>query len=234
MKKATNIFGQTRPRKERNVEEWQIFPQYGTLRYQTRRELLARVVPVYQTASRARKHLILNEVVQRTGYARKSAVRLLNHPPENAKVIRRPRFPIYGPEVQRALFLAWKAAHYVCAKRLVPSLPSLVASLERCRHLHLAEEERRQVQTMSVSTAERFLRTQSKPRLHSLSTTTPGPLRKSQIPMRSFSQWEEDQPGFVEMDLVAHCGTHADGSFLYTMTLTDLATGWTECIPLLY
>ena len=48
-----------------------------------------------------------------------------------------------------------------------------------------------------------------------------------------FSQWEEDRPGFVEIDLVAHCGEHLDGSFLYTLTLTDLATGWTECIPLL-
>jgi len=45
--------------------------------------------------------------------------------------------------------------------------------------------------------------------------------------------WEEDRPGFVEMDLVAHCGDHLDGGFLYTLTLSDLATGWTECIPLL-
>jgi hypothetical protein len=84
-----------------------------------------------------------------------------------------------------------------------------------------------------VSTAERLLRTQRKSRLHGLSTTTPGPWRKAQIPVRTFSPWEEDRPGFVEMDLVAHCGDHLDGSFLYTLTLTDLATGWTECIPLL-
>ena len=51
--------------------------------------------------------------------------------------------------------------------------------------------------------------------------------------MRTFSQWEQDRPGFVEMDLVAHCGEHLDGRFLYTLTLTDLATGWTECLPLL-
>ncbi len=234
MKKATTIFGRTIPRKERNVEEWQVFPQYGSLRYQTRRELLARVVPVYQTASRAKKNLILNDVVKMTGYTRKAAIRLLNHLPENAHAIRRPRLPLYGLEVQRALFLAWKATHYVCAKRLMPSLPTLVEVLERGRHLHLAEEERRQVLTMSVPTAERFLRTQRPSRPHGLSTTTPGPLHKSQISVRTFAQWENDRPGFVEMDLVAHCGTHIDGSFLYTLTLTDIATGWTECLPLLY
>src|SRR5258708_1865460 len=106
--------------------------------------------------------------------------------------------------------------------------------LEQFGHLRLAEEHRRQVLAMSLSTAERILRTQRKPGLHGLSTTTPGLLRKDQISVRTFSPWQEDRPGFVEIDLVAHCGTHVDGSFLYTLTLTDLATGWTECLPLLY
>ncbi len=99
--------------------------------------------------------------------------------------------------------------------------------------LSLTEEERRQLLAMSVSTAERFLRTQHKPRLYGLSTTTPGSSNKGQVPMRVFSRWDENRPGFVEMDLVAHCGDHLDGTFLSTMTLTDLATGWTECLPLL-
>jgi len=89
--------------------------------------------------------------------------------------------------VQQALFMAWKATHYVCAKRLLPSLPSLVALLEGRGHLQLTEEERRQLLAMSLSTAERFLRTQRKPRLHGLSTTTPSTLCKTQIPVRTFS-----------------------------------------------
>ena len=141
--------------------------------------------------------------------------------------------PQYRPAVQQALFLAWKATHYVCTKRLLQFLPSLVALLEGQGHLCLTEEERHQLLAMSVSTAERFLRAQRKPRLHGLSTTTPGPWHKSQIPVCTFSQWEADRPGFVEIDLVAHCGDHLDGKFLYTLTLTDLAIGWTECIPLL-
>jgi hypothetical protein len=215
-------------------EKWPMSFEHGSLSYQTRRELLARVAPMYQMASPAHKHLILNDFVKLTGYARKSAIRLLNHPPSGTPTIRRLRLPIYGVQVQQALLLAWKAAHYVCAKRLLPSLPTLIALLEHWGHLHLSEEHRRQMLAMSVSTAERLLRTQRKPRLHGLSTTTPGFLSKAQIPIRMFSPWEEEQPGFIEMDLVAHCGTHVDGSFLHTLTLTDLATGWTECLPLLY
>jgi len=68
----------------------------------------------------------------------------------------------------------------------------------------------------------------------SLSTTKPGALLKRQIPIRTFVGWDEAQPGFVEADLVAHCGLRAAGAFLYTLVLTDVATGWTECLPLLH
>ena len=202
--------------------------------FQARRALLRHLAPRYQQASPAQKTLLLDSFVEWTGYTRKYAIELLNHGEHGQEAIQRRRLPQYRPPVQQALFLAWKATHYVCAKRLLPSLPSLVALLEGQGRLQLTKEEHCQLLAMSVSTAERFLRTQRKPRLHGLSTTTPGPLCKAQIPVRTFSQWEEDRPGFVEMDLVAHCGEHLGGSFLYTMTLTDIATGWTECIPLLY
>ncbi|HEX6478129.1 MAG TPA: DDE-type integrase/transposase/recombinase [Ktedonobacteraceae bacterium] len=208
-------------------------PQRISRSFQTRRALLRSLTPRYQQASPAQKTLLLDLFVEWTGYTRKYAIELLNHGEYNQQTIQRRRLPQYGPAVQQALFLAWKATHYVCAKRLLPSLPSLVALLEQHEHLQLTEEERRQLLAMSVSTAERLLRTQRKPRVHGLSTTTPGPWCKSQIPVHTFSEWEEEHPGFVEMDLVAHCGEQLDGSFLYTMTLTDPATGWTECVPLL-
>src|SRR5258708_4317873 len=111
-----------------------------------------------------------------TGYARKSAIRLLNHPLQGTGIIQRSRLPLYGPEVQQALFLAWKAADYICAKRLVPFLPSLVASLEHHGHLQISEEQRRHLLAMSSATAERFLRTQRKPAPYGLSTTQAGTL----------------------------------------------------------
>lgn len=233
MRKAKQTSTRTASQNGMEGEKWQVFLEYGSLSYQARRELLERVVPLYQTASLAKKNLILNDFVKMTGYARKSAIRLLNHPPKRTGPIQRPRLPIYGSEVQQALFLAWKAAAHICAKRLVPYLPSLVADLERCGHLQLSEEHKRQLLAMSATTAERLLCTQRKPTPRGLSTTRVGTLLKSQIPIRTFREWDQVQPGFLEADLVAHCGGHVEGGYVYTLTLTDVATGWTECLPLL-
>jgi hypothetical protein len=182
-------------------------PQPFSRTFQVRRALLRQLAPRYQQASPAQKTLLLDSFVEWTGYTRKYANELLNHGEHGQQNIQRRRQPQYRPQVQQALFLAWKATHYVCAKRLLPSLPTLVTLLEQHGHLCLKEEERCQLLAMSLSTAERFLRTQRKPRLHGLSTTTPGPWSKAQILVRTFSQWEEDRPGFVEMDLVAHAET---------------------------
>jgi Integrase core domain len=87
---------------------------------------------------------------------------------------------------------------------------------------------------MSAATADRLLRSQRKRGQRGLSTTRAGTLLKQQIPIRTFQEWKETQPGFLEADLVAHCGADIEGGYLYTLTLTDVATGWTECLPLLH
>jgi hypothetical protein len=69
---------------------------------------------------------------------------------------------------------------------------------------------------------------------HGLTTTQPGRLLKKQIPVRTFTEWTDVKPGFLEADLVAHCGGSMEGAFLYTLTLTDVATTWTEYLPLLH
>lgn len=201
--------------------------------YQAKRELLLQIAPRYREASSALKELILDEFVAATGYARTYAIRLLNHPTEQKLTITRPRPPHYGPEVQHALHLAWTAANHICAKRLIPFLPPLVESLERHGHLQLSEECRDQLLSMSPATADRILRPSRKQGAHGISTTRSGTLLKKQIPIRTFQDWNEAKPGFMEADLVAHGGTQAEGSYLYTLTLTDIATGWTECLPLL-
>ncbi len=203
------------------------------LSYRAKRELLMQIAPRYREASSALKEVILDEFVAATGYARKYAIRLLNHPVDLKLTIERPRPPHYGAAVQQALHLAWTAANHICAKRLVPFLPMLVESLERHGHLQLSEECRSQLLSMSPATADRILRPYRKLERHGLSTTRAGTLLKKQIPIRTFQDWNEAKAGFMEADLVAHCGSHADGSFLYTLTLTDIATGWTEFQPLL-
>src|SRR5919202_5190181 len=133
-------------------------------------------------------------------------------------------------EVQHALATAWRAANGVCGKRLVPFLPELIPTLERHGHLSLTEQMREALLLLSPATADRLLRPLRQP--HGVATTKPGMLLKKQIPVRTFTEWTDGKPGFLEADLVAHCGGSADGAFLYTLTLTDVASTWTECLPL--
>jgi hypothetical protein len=105
--------------------------------------VLLHSLSVYQQAEPAKKSLLLDQFVAITGYSRKYAIGLLNHPEKSKQTIQRSRLPLYGSEVQQALFLAWKATRHVCAQRLMPFLPELIPLLERCGHLALTEEHRR-------------------------------------------------------------------------------------------
>src|SRR6266705_1057602 len=192
------------------------------------------MVPRYREASASQKGALLDEVAATTEYARRYAMWLLNHPPEGQPTPRRRRQPQYGPQVQHALFLAWQAANQICTKRLMPFLPTLIEALERQGHLHLTDACRTRLLSMSAATADRLLRSQRGRGVHGISTTRAGTLLKQQIPIRTFEQWNETRPGFLEADLVAHCGTDIEGGYLYTLTLTDIATSWTECLPLMY
>ena len=192
------------------------------------------MAPRYRATSRAQKSRMLDAVVAVTGYARTYAIQLFNQAEEPKPRIQRPHHSHYGPEVKQALILAWTAANQICPKRLIPFLPTLVEALERHGHLHLTQEYREQLLAMSAATAERILHSQRKLRRRGLSTTRAGTLLKNHIPIRTFRDWNETQPGFLEADLVAHCGIQVEGGYVYTLTLTDIATGWTECLPLLY
>lgn len=204
--------------------------------FRAKRELLAQVAPRYQQAPPDQKSLILDEFVAATGYHRKYAIRVLASPPlPPPPAIRRPRAPHYGPVVQAALEVAWAAANFIGTKRLVPFLPKLVPLLEQHGHLALAPEVRAQLLSLSPATADRLLqqaRRTAQP--GGVSTTKPGTLLKRQIPVRTFAEWQDTAPGFLEIDVVAHCGSRVDGAFLSTLVLTDVCTGWVECQALLY
>jgi hypothetical protein len=200
--------------------------------FRGKRELLVQVAPRYSSARHAQRSVILDEFVAVTGYERKYAIRLLLGPIHPPAPIRRPRAPHYGMDVQAALSVVWSAANGICAKRLVPFLPELIPTLERHGHLVVTDEVRERLLAVSAATVDRLLRPLRQP--HGLSTTKPGRLLKKQIPIRTFTEWTDVKPGFLEGDLVAHCGGRTDGSFLYTFTLTDIATTWTECLALLH
>jgi hypothetical protein len=203
--------------------------------YRARQELLVRVPPRYQDVRGAQKSRILDEFIATIGHARKYAIRLLHGPVRPPAPIQRPRAPHYGPAVREALTIAWSAANGICAKRLVPFLPELVPTLERHGHLHLDDDVRALLLTLSPATADRLLHpVRQAQHPQGISTTKPGRLLKHQIPVRTFAEWNDVRPGFFEADLVAHCGGNTEGVFLYTLTLTDVATGWTEYLALLH
>jgi hypothetical protein len=104
--------------------------------------------------------------------------------------------------------------------------------LERCEELRLSAETRELLLRISRSTIDRCLAPARFSHPHGLSTTKPGSLLKKNIPVRTYTPWDEDKPGFLEIDLVAHCGDTTTGQFLDTLTCTDLCTGWTEPIAL--
>ena len=204
-----------------------------------RRELLASTAPRYAKASKKQRQTILDEFTAATGYHRKYAISLLKHFDPNKTTQRRtprqakPRQ--YTADVQQALVTVWKAANRICAKRLVPFLPDFVEALERNGHLALEDETRKRLLAISPATVDRLLyKVRHGDKACGLTTTKPGSLIKQMVPIRTFADWDDLRPGFVEADLVAHCGTYTGGSFLNTLTMTDVATGWTECMALLF
>ena len=205
---------------------------------QASRELQARVASRYRSARRKEKGQILTEFVAATGYGRKYAINRLNQMPDlqqsgPAQEGSRGKRPIYGEAVQQALIVVWKAANCICSKRLVPFLPEFVPALERFGHLSVPPAVRERLLSVSASTVDRLLLKERRSLGRGVSTTKPGQLLKRQIPVRTFNDWNDLRAGFVEADLVAHCGSSAMGSFLNTLVLTDVATGWTQCLALL-
>ncbi len=142
------------------------------------------------------------------------------------------RTAIYRGEVVVALEQIWEIYGRICSKRLQPYLPEGIKALERCGALELSEPTKELLLGMSRSTMDRCLASARFTQPHGLSTTKPGTLLKKNIAVRTFTNWNEDQPGFFEVDLVAHCGETKQGQYLNTLTCTDVCTGWTETLAL--
>jgi len=185
----------------------------------------------YLSVSRKEKGKILDEFTNVTGRHRKAAIRLL-HRRGQAKVKRklgRPR--CYGSDVVSALRVVWETTDRLCSKRLHPFLPEILVSLKRHGEITIPPEIETQLCRISASTIDRLLHPYR--RLggrRPFATTKRGSLLKRSIPIRTFTDWEEDAPGYLEIDLVSHCGDSPDGLFLTTLTAVDVASGWSECI----
>ncbi len=197
-----------------------------------RQELTSSLRTRYQQASYQEKQKILDEYVAATGYHRKAAIRILRADSTIAKKTRVWQVK-YDAAVRGVLEQVWQIANRICGKRLVPLLAELIPALGKFGHLQLDAAVRAKVLALSPATADRLLRDIKKKQKQGKTTTRRGKLLKSQVPLRTFSEWEEVKPGFLEADLVAHCGESMGGQFLNTLTLVDVASGWTECLAVL-
>lgn len=201
----------------------------------SKRELLETIRPRYLKANKASKERILDELVASTGYHRKYAIRVLKHGSKPQGLKKPGRKKEYQGEVVTALTQIWEICGRICSKRLKPFLPEIVEVLEHHQELVLPQAVKSQLLKMSRATIDRCLKpARFEPKPHGLSTTKPGTLLKKAIPIRTFADWDDARPGFVEIDLVAHCGDSVEGQFLNTLTTTDISTGWTDCEAVLH
>src|ERR1700739_40377 len=206
----------------------------GRISMGTRREITAAVVDRYRSAGRMGKGRILDELCAVTGWHRKHAVRALASHVGISPGARRQRSPTYGATIRDALTALWEASDRVCGKRLKVMIPPLLPALERSGRLKLDELDRDRVLAVSAATIDRML--------GDVKTAASGGKRRRagfytairrEVPIRTFNDWNSPPPGFCEVDMVAHGGTSVAGSFIQTLTMVDVATGWTECLPLL-
>lgn len=203
----------------------------------SKRELLEVLRPRYLKANKVEKEKMLDEFTAATGYHRKHAIRILknqrqvqNHFKGKTKT-----YPaVYRGEVVRVLEQLWEIYGQICSKRLQPYLPEAIKVLERCQEINLAKDTKELLLQISSASIDRCLRPIRIKTPHGLGTTKPGSLLKKLIPVQTFTEWDQERPGFMEIDLVAHCGNTTEGQYLNTLTCTDIATGWTEVTALLH
>jgi len=182
----------------------------------------------YESAGRPEKKRILDEFCETTGMHRKAAIRLMNRAgvPTTS---RRGRPRRYGPEVAEVLVKVWEVGDRMCSKLLVAVMPDLVGALERHGELELEADVRSQLLQISAASIDRLLRRHRRGLgLQPRRVSSPAGSLKSEIPVRTWSEWKGVEIGALQADLVLHCGESTEGFYLTTLCAVDVATGWTE------
>lgn len=202
----------------------------------------------YRQATKKEKGEILDEFIILTGYKRNYASWILrnwgktvwtkidgktvkivvgNPKLKKKKQKRKPRK--YDQDVIIVLKKIWYIFDCLCGKRLAPVLRSMLPILEKYHEIEVSPAVREKLLTISPSTIDRVLSKEKKKlRIRGRSYTKPGTLLKHNIPIRTFADWDENKPGYVEIDLVGHEGGVSSGDFCFTLTVTDVCSSWTE------
>jgi len=198
---------------------------------QTRIAYLKELQARYKTAFKGEKSIVLDEFTKTTGYTRKHAIHLLcGSYQHKAGVVKRPRARTYTEIDAVILAKICELFDWIASKRFQPQIAVGITELQKAGELlFLSTEQREKLMGISASSIDRILvRYHQRPTNKGRSYTKPGTLLKSQIPIRTFAQWNENKVGFFEMDLVGHEGGNAQGAFAFTLNMTDVKTGWSE------
>ena len=197
-----------------------------------RRELVEALRQRYAAATREEKVRMISEFASVSGLHRKSAIRVLNAQAEGtAPLARRGRPRLYEQAVEQALATLWEASDRICGKRLKALLPVLLAAFEKHGHMSLDPKVRTDLLALSAATIDRLLAPTRAVACGPRKRRTPSRPRRK-MPLRTFAEWGGARIGEMEMDLVAHCGAMNAGSYVSSLVLTDVVSGWTECAPL--
>ena len=199
---------------------------------QERQVILRELAKRYRGAGKKERGVVLDEVVRLCGYSRVYAARRLrgyavHGVPKEPK--KRARKATYGSETLIPLRKVWAVLGAPCGKRLAPYLPEIVPVLESFGELHLTPEAHEKLMSISAATIDRLLAGDRRAyELKGRTRTKPGSLLKAQVAVRTFADWDERRPGFLEIDLVSHDGGLPQGDWVQTLDATDVYSGWTE------
>jgi len=184
----------------------------------------------YSRASKALKGQILDELCALTSWTRRHARRALGTALKDEPARpRKQRAKIYGKDVLEPMRFVWAALGGPAGKRLAPFMGEAVEALERHGELKISDDVKIRLLKVSAATIDRALAQERRRlRIKGRQGTKPGSILKRQIPIRTFADWNENRPGFCEVDLVAHDGGSSFGEFCQTLDLVCIATGWTE------
>ncbi|MBU1626707.1 hypothetical protein KKB18_04990 [bacterium] len=211
-----------------------------------KKSLTREVTRRYKKASKKEKGVILDEFTASTGYNRSYASHILSNwgkrliirlrgevvavvIGEQKAKIKRKKPKVYGKEVDDVLRELWAISDYLCGKRLAYFIRESLPSLEQFGEITVNDETREKLMKISPARIDRRLSLDKMLiEVKGKSRTKPGILLKHQIPVRTFSGWDDDRPGFVEVDLVSHEGGNGRGDFIQSLNVTDISTCWTE------
>lgn len=210
-------------------------PSRMELTLAVRRQVTKAQVERYRTGTKSEKGAVLDALTLATGWHRDHARKVLRTAlvgdPARPRPPREPRYT-YPPESIEALVKCWAVLGGPAGKVLAAALPDMVGALHRHGEIALTEELAVALASMSPATIDRRLRPYKIGLLagKGRSMTKPGTLLKSSIPLKTWHEWDDTAPGFIEIDLVSHDGGDNNGHFAHTLNATDIATGWTEAI----